>query len=57
MKDQKLTESSYKCCDCGELKKLVIVRGRAVRCLDCYESHLVKLKTLRRVNQLFSEEA
>lgn len=57
MKMAKLTTDKYKCIDCGKLKQLVIVRGKAVRCQECYGDYLTRRRVIRQVNRLFYSEA
>lgn len=50
-----MTEEKYKCIDCGKIKPLVIRYGRAIRCKECYENHLEKLRILRVLNNIYEK--
>lgn len=45
----RLTEDKYKCIRCGERKRLVVVRGRASLCKDCYNDVLAERRAKRQV--------
>lgn len=51
----KLTKDNYICGHCKELKQLVIVRGRAWLCKDCYEEYLAKRRAVRELNKIANE--
>jgi len=46
------TDKKFTCIDCKELRKLVIVRGSAIRCEPCYKARLVKRQVIRQINKL-----
>ena len=44
----------YKCKDCEKIRPLVIFRGSASLCDECYSADRTKRKVLRELNQMFS---
>ena len=43
----KLTTEKQKCAKCGKLKQLVIIRGNAYLCEQCYKTKLKKSREKR----------
>ena len=51
----RLPAERYKCLDRGKIERLVIRRSVAVRCVSCDYAHLVKLRTLWKLNKYAGE--
>jgi len=50
-----ITEEKYACRECWEERNLVMVRGRASICEECYNRKLTKRRQIRKLNKFISE--